>query len=237
MEKSVKATGRHLSVEALLIDLDGTLVDVTEALVEAARRALLTVGMADVNPQIGVEMARKLQSNLPLNGLLRQKRIVGAQKERFVKAYINAFHKLASSKTKPLPNVHATLRKLSRHFPLALVTRRGVPKNQLIKELKRLQLNKYFKAVVTSKEVKHPQPSPDILLKAAKKLNVPIEKCAVISDSIVDIQAGKASGAKTIAVLSGLFSREELERWKPDLIIKNISLLPDLLTKPQKQDG
>jgi phosphoglycolate phosphatase-like HAD superfamily hydrolase len=48
----------------------------------------------------------------------------------------------------------------------------------------------------------------------------------VVSDSGVDIVAGKRAGAKTVAVLSGLFDERELRKEDPDLIIKNVRLLP-----------
>jgi phosphoglycolate phosphatase-like HAD superfamily hydrolase len=57
------------------------------------------------------------------------------------------------------------------------------------------------------------------------------EECIVVGDSIVDIKAGKNAGIRTIAVLSGIFQRKELEREKPDLIIENISELPLFLEK------
>lgn len=221
--------GQRLKVRALLIDLDGTLVDATEALVEAAKRALTTIGFNSISPRIGVEIARKLQSNLPLDDLLNESGIVGGKRQRFVTAYLDAFHNLTLKKTKPLPNVHMTLRTLSKHLPLALVTRRNISQKQLIKELKRLQFIQHFKAMVTSQDVTQPQPSPEILIKATQKLRVPVKECAFVADSIVDIQAGKAAGAKTIAVLSGLFNRQELETWKPDFIVKSVNCLPDLL--------
>jgi phosphoglycolate phosphatase len=220
---------RRLRVKALMIDLDGTLVDSTSALVEAAKQALTATSLHHVNPQIGVDIARRLQSNLPLNDLLNKKGIVGVKKQQFIKAYLNAFHDLTLTETKPLPNVHKTLQKLSKHMPLALITRRSTSKKQLRKELKRLQFSSYFKVIVTSQDVTQPQPSPEILLKAALQLGVSTEECAFVSDSIVDIQAGKAAGITTIAVLSGLFSRKELEKWKPNFITENINHVPDIL--------
>jgi len=222
-------TFQRLKVKALLIDLDGTLVDATEALVEAARQALNVVGLRHLNPQIGLEIARWLQSNRPIDNLLKEKGITETKKQAFFKAYLEAFHKLTVEKTKPLPNVYTTLKRLSKNFSLALITRRSVQRNRLTKELNRLGFLPYFKAIVTSQDVSEPQPSPEALLKAAQKLGVPIKDCAIVSDSIVDIQAGKAAGIKTIAVLSGLFSREELEKWNPDFIILNVELLPKLL--------
>lgn len=222
-------TNQRLKVRALLIDLDGTLVDVTHVLVEAAKHALTTIGSNHVSPQIGVEIARQLQSNIPVDNLLHEKGITGAKKQKFITAYLNAFYELTLTETKPMPNVHTTLHTLSKHLPLALITRRSIPRKQLIKELKRLKLIQHFTAIVTSQDVAQPQPSPEILFKAAQKLRVPIEDCAVVTDSIVDIQAGKAAGIKTIAVLSGLFNRGELAKWKPDFTIPNISCLPRLL--------
>ncbi len=222
-------TGQRLKVKALLIDLDGTLVDTIDVLVEAARHALTTINLYNVSPQIGVEIARQLQSNNPLDDLLQKNGIAGEKSRKFFAAYLDAFYNLTPKKTKPIPNVHATLHTLCKQLPLALVTRRSISQKQLVKELKRLQFIQFFKAIVTTQEVTQPQPSPEALLKAAQKLKVPIRECAIVSDSIVDIQAGKAAGVKTIAVLSGLFNREELEKWKPDFIVKNINHLPELL--------
>jgi phosphoglycolate phosphatase-like HAD superfamily hydrolase len=50
-----------------------------------------------------------------------------------------------------------------------------------------------------------------------------------VGDSVADVRAGKNAGAKTIAVLSGIFTREELEKEKPDLIINDINELPSFL--------
>jgi len=73
------------------------------------------------------------------------------------------------------------------------------------------------------------KPSPEALIKCAKQFDIQMCECAVVGDSIVDIKAGKNAGAKTVAVLSGIFSREELENEKPDLILESVNKLPDFL--------
>jgi len=50
-----------------------------------------------------------------------------------------------------------------------------------------------------------------------------------VGDSVVDVKAGKAAGTKTVAVLSGLYSREELLDNNPDFIINDISELPRII--------
>jgi phosphoglycolate phosphatase-like HAD superfamily hydrolase len=49
--------------------------------------------------------------------------------------------------------------------------------------------------------------------------------CVIVGDSVTDVRAGKEAGALTAAVLSGLFSRQELSREKPDLILKDVTEL------------
>ncbi|MEM3010403.1 MAG: HAD family hydrolase [Candidatus Bathyarchaeia archaeon] len=223
-----------MKVKALLIDLDGTLVDSAEALETAAKIAWASIGMKKGDGKIGLEIAKRLQQNMAINDLF-----AGMSKEagnKFLEAYLKAFYEGAIEKTKPFRNVHKTLENLSRQFSLALITRRPVPSNQLRKELKRHNILKYFKAVVTAKEVSNPQPSPEIIFKAAGKLGVSPKECAVVTDSPIDIQAGKAAGAKTIAVLSGLFDRKELEKEKPDLIVESVDKLLILEFKRDKLD-
>ena len=109
--------------------------------------------------------------------------------------------------------------------PLALVTLRYIKRSLIEDQLKRLKINSFFKTIITTLDVKRPKPSPDSFFKGSKRLNVPIEDCAIIGDSILDIKAGKASGAKTVAVLTGIFDESTLRKEKPDLILKDISEL------------
>lgn len=223
---------RKLRVNAILFDLDGTLVDSSQAYKEAGRAGFAAVGLSDFNDdRIAFEAARRLEHGLPIDDLFTKFRISREVEERFLPAYLSAYYSAVISKSKPFPNVKETLQSLSQHFPLALITLRYVVREQVIDELKHHGLKKYFPVVVTALDVKKPKPSPDALLAAAKKLEVPINECAVVGDSTVDIQAGKSAGTKTIAVLSGLFSRKELEAEKPDLIIENVSTLPQHLLK------
>jgi len=223
------AKRERLKVKALLIDLDGTIVDITEPCIEAAKEAAYTLRLHNIDTKIGLEIAKKLQSNLSLDEVFAKFGIDKSIGKEFLKAFLNAWYTIAPMKSTTLPKVNMTLQKLSEHFKLALITRRNMPKEPIMRELERLGLTKFFKFIVTSQDVAEPKPSPQAFAKAANQLGVSIHDCAIVGDAIVDIQAGKSAGAKTIAVLSGLFSREELKKQKPDLIIKNINSLPNLL--------
>ncbi len=66
--------------------------------------------------------------------------------------------------------------------------------------------------VVTGDDVAQAKPAPDIFVLAAKRLKVPIEDCIVIGDSVWDVLAAGRKRALPVGLLSGGYSREELER-------------------------
>ena len=102
---------------------------------------------------------------------------------------------------------------------------RNVPKKAVTGELKQFSIAKYFIHIVTAKDTHKPKPSPEALIKAVKAIDVEISDCLIVGDSTSDIKAGKAAGAKTIAVLTGLYTKKELAEQKPDLILKNATQL------------
>jgi len=214
-------------VKALLLDLDGTLLDSREALKEAGRAGFVALGLSNVkDDKLAFEVARRLEQDLAIDDLFSKFHVSRDVEERFLPAYLDAYYSAVMVKSKPFPKTGETLQTLSTRLPLALVTLRYVVREQIIDELQHLGWNKFFRVVVTALDVEKPKPSPDALLVAAQRLNVPINECAVVGDSIVDIQAGKAAGAKTVAVLSGLFSRAELEAQKPDLVMNAVTSMP-----------
>lgn len=217
-----------IRAKALLIDLDGTLVDSAECFSMATEFALSQIGHVGSHVEVGIDIARDLQQNLPL-GEIKSIHLKKELKEKFLKSFSQSFCEIASVRSKLLPNVERTLRVLSKGFLLALITRRRSPEYLISKELRRLHISHYFTAIVTSLQVERATPFPDAILLAAKKLQVPIEYCVVVSDSGVDIQAGKLAGARTVAVLSGLFKKEELRKETPDIVIEDVTALPSWL--------
>jgi len=213
-----------LKVKGILLDFDGTIVDSREAYLEAAKAAFAAIGRKMVNVKIATEIPRRLEQNLSINNLIK-----GIDAQKFLDVYLNAYYQVTSIKAKPMPNVSETLKKLSQKTKLALITMRCVPKEKVIKELQKSGLAKHFQLVITALDTHHPKPSPEALIKCARQLSIQMDKCAVVGDSVADIRAGKNAGMKKIAVLSGIFTREELEGEKPDLILKSVNELPDFL--------
>ena len=65
-----------------------------------------------------------------------------------------------------------------------------------------------FQAVVTGLDIEHKKPAPDIFLKAAKLIGANPEHCLVVEDAISGVAAGKAAGARVLALTTSFSSRE-----------------------------
>jgi HAD superfamily hydrolase (TIGR01509 family) len=57
-----------------------------------------------------------------------------------------------------------------------------------------------FEVTVSSEEVARGKPAPDVFLEAARRLDVPRERCAAIEDSTNGIRAARAAGMRVVAV-------------------------------------
>ena len=80
------------------------------------------------------------------------------------------------------------------------------------------------KYLVTSTDVKHGKPDPEPYLKGAQLLDVPASECIVIEDAPAGIRAGKAAGARVLA-LRTTASDAELEQAGADWIVDDCARL------------
>jgi HAD superfamily hydrolase (TIGR01549 family) len=210
-------------VKGIFLDLDGTIVDSKEAYIEAARIAFQSVGQKQPEIKTAFEIPRRLEQGLPISDL------IDGDLKKFLNVYFEAYYSVTREKTKLIPNVSATLQTLSSKTKLALITMRYVPKQAIIKELECFGISKYFSYVVTALDTPKPKPSPEALIACVQALDIDICECIIAGDSVNDVRAGKAAGAITVALLSGLFQCEELFKECPDLILNDVNGLPKFI--------
>lgn len=89
-----------------------------------------------------------------------------------------------------------SLARLSACMPLAVATNRG---DSMWLLLEHFGLTKFFQTVVTSSDVAHPKPAPDMLLLAAARLGVRAQNCVFVGDSDLDRQAARGANMQFIA--------------------------------------
>ncbi len=214
---------KSLNSKGIFLDLDGTIVDSTEAYVEAARVSFLAIGQAPPANETVLEIPRRLEQGLSIAD------ITNGESKKFLRVYLRTYYSITPQKTRLIPDVSVALEALSERNKLALITMRYVPKQSIIKELEFFGISRYFSCVVTAMDTFKPKPSPEALLGCVKELDVRISDCVIAGDSVNDIRAGKAAGARTVAVLSGLFQSMELAKEKPDLILNDVTTLPNFI--------
>jgi phosphoglycolate phosphatase len=211
---------KKFTAKGIFLDLDGTIVDSTEAYIQAAEIAFHAIGKPAPKKEMLLEIPRRMEQSLLFSD------ITGPDTKGFVKHYLQAYYSVTEAKTKLFPNVAKTLQTLSQKSKLALITMRHAPNQVITKELDYLGIAQYFSHVVTALDTSKPKPSPEALIQCVRALDVEMCECIIAGDSVNDVKAGKAAGAGTVAVLSGLYGREALAKESPDLILCDITQLP-----------
>jgi len=213
-----------LKADAIIFDLDGTIVNSQDAYSHAAKTAFKEMGLEPPTTQTILQIPKRLEQKLPIGD------IVPTDRTRFLDVYLKTFYAVTAEKTKPIPKIHVALEGLQLKAKLAVITMRYFPKAKVAEELQKFGLAKYFNVILTAEDTNKPKPSPEALKKALEIMDVKICDCLIVGDSVIDIAAGKAAGAKTIAVLSGLYSKKELAKLNPDLILKDATKLLNFIS-------
>jgi len=144
-----------LKAKGIMLDLDGTILDVRSAYLEAARKAFSSIGEKTVNIVLVIEIPKRLEQDLAIDDLVR-----GIDVKKFLNVYLRSYYQSTIEKAKLIPRVTETLTELSRKTKLALITRRDISKEELGKELDKFGLSNYFRYVTTARDTEKPKPSP-----------------------------------------------------------------------------
>lgn len=217
---------------AILFDLDGTLLDTDELVIEYVAERLRKVPLLR-HLYNSERLARRIMagSERPLSLIQRWLDLFGADGQTIswgkwlgmMNDQLDASHYL------PVDGVVDLIRRISKHYDLAVVTSRNRAEvDQFVEDF---QLGKCFRAVVAWDDVRRHKPSPDPIRCAAKRLGRTPEQCILVGDTPLDVRAGQRAGALTVGVLCGFGERPQMERQSPDLILDTtadlIKHLPD----------
>ena len=101
--------------------------------------------------------------------------------------------------------------------------------------LERHNIARFFDCVVTGEQVENGKPHPDIYLKAAAGVHVAPANCLVIEDALVGLQAGRAAGARTVALPDARWLDPQLFVGQSDFLIENLPALVPLVESLQPE--
>ncbi|HNX03901.1 MAG TPA: HAD family phosphatase [Opitutales bacterium] len=105
----------------------------------------------------------------------------------------------------------------------------SAPRANIEQLIRQIGLDGSFGALVTAESVTKSKPDPEVFLKGAASLGVDPKDCVVFEDAVHGIEAGRAAGMKTVAVLT-THKREDFEGLA-DLIVERLDevTLPGLM--------
>lgn len=119
------------------------------------------------------------------------------------------------------PEAERLLRELREAgVPCAMVTSSGEMKLQRL-FAQQPHLRGYFDAIVSGEMVQHSKPHPECFLKGAEMIGRRAEDCVVFEDSLLGVEAGKAAGAKVVALPTTF--PEAIRTTAADLIIDSFA--------------
>jgi beta-phosphoglucomutase len=205
--------------EAAIFDWDGTLADTKKVIVTSFQRALNEINCYPKNKLI--ERLIGIGSAQTFKEILKSKKVVFDEEliEFLVRNKVKSSIAL-SREIELFKGSKELLRILEKKLKLGLAS---MNKREFIDlMLKKFRLADLFEAIVTADEVIKVKPDPEIFLKCAKMMHIKPEKCVVIEDSIFGIRAAKTGGMSCIAVLTGVYGRDEIITESPDLIVNSL---------------
>lgn len=219
--------GLHFTaLDAVLFDLDGTVVDTIPHILASFRHATADVlgeALSDdvLLHHVGVPLAYQMQF------FTEDEDTAG----RLLASY-RAFNRATHDEMARLyPHSVKTLEVIAgAGLPMGIVTSKS--RTMAMRALELFDLTRFFAVVVTADDTTAHKPDPMPVLQAASELGVEAPRCVYVGDSPADIGAARAAGARSVGATWGVASRERLEDADPDAVIDDIGDLPALLGLP-----
>ncbi|MBZ7957862.1 HAD family hydrolase [Campylobacter molothri] len=191
----------------ILFDLDGTLIDSTNAILNSFKDALKILNL-DIKEDIKI----KNLIGYPLKNMFAMLypdyfNLI----DEFVKIYRECYSKIYLEQTTLLPKVDQALHLAYNFADLGIVTTKGGTLTPIL--LESLNIKKFFKTLITLDDVKNPKPDAEPILLALNRLNKTQENAYMIGDTILDIQASLAANITPIALSCGYGDEDKLKKY------------------------
>ena len=189
----------------ILFDLDGTLIDSTDAILEGFEVAYETFGETtpdydDIKSLIGY----------PLD-IMFEKLGIRGETYSYVDAYKKHYRIISKAKTTLLPLAREAIEDASRFAKLGIVTTKtGHYSRELLEHMDIMQ---YFDVLIGRENVQNPKPHAEPIHKAIKHLDASYESTWMIGDTLLDVNSAKNAGIKSVGVLCGYGKRSDLEKY------------------------
>jgi phosphoglycolate phosphatase len=188
----------------ILFDLDGTVIDSTEAILDGFRVAFETFGgVVPSDELIKKEIGHTLENMFLTLGVEESK------VDAHVHAYKMHYRVISCEKTILLEGAREAIVEASQFATLGVVTTKTGEYSTIL--LEHMGLMEYFSVLIGREHVENPKPHAEPILKALAKLEHDRNKTWMIGDTCMDMDAAKNAGVKSVAVTSGYATHSMLK--------------------------
>jgi len=198
----------------ILFDLDGTLIDSTEAILESFEKAYTTF-----SKEVPSDETIKSLIGLPLDVMFVKLGVDESETSAYVKAYKEHYKTIHTEKTVLLPRVQEALEIAAEHGRLGVVTTKTSEYSRIL--LEHFDIMKYFNILIGREDVTNPKPHPEPVERAMNALGYHYGKVTyMIGDTSADMIAAEEADIASIGVLCGYGNKDDLEE-HADFVVKD----------------
>jgi HAD superfamily hydrolase (TIGR01509 family) len=221
-----------LNVDAVVFDLDGTLIDSLDVYCKILNTALERVGLPTASKKNILRAIR--EGGFIWDFVLPEK--MKSQKDvliRKVRGVIDEIYpRMFRKEVKIIEGAAGILKRIAaRGIKIGLVT--STPRTLLEDKLYPLQqasVEDVFEGIITTDDIHNKKPAADPLIECGKRLGVNRNKIVYVGDTRIDMQAGRAAGMKTVGVLTGYDTYQVLMSEDPEAVIPSVGDLGDVIS-------
>lgn len=209
-----------IAVDAIIFDLDGTLIDSRRDLAYSVQNLQKHYGaprssVDEVASFVGDGVVKLVQRSLP--------KLAPSGLDQAIITFKKFYREHCLDHTSLYPGVRETLRHFRRK-KMAVVTNKPVRVSGYM--LDTLKLSSYFSVLIGGDSLPRKKPHPEPILSALATLGIrDISRSVMVGDGPNDVLAGKAAGTRTCGIKSNIGDPRKLTKSRPDFMINRMTEL------------
>ncbi len=216
-----------MAIKAILLDLDGTLLDTLDDLTDSVNHALKSLGLPlhtkeEICSFVGNGVKNLILRSIPQNA-------TDDDFKNCLALFKSHYEKNKTNKTKPYDGILPALSELkAQGYTLAIVSNKH---DDAVQGLLKLFFSEYADFALGNTDALPKKPAPDMVYHTLDVLGISRNNAVYVGDSEVDIETAKNAGLPCISVTWGFRSEELLIKSGADIIIHTPRELPDAVKK------